>query len=515
MNKTDGQNYLRFSMDDLKLFSQASHDRNPLHLSQNYCRKTPFGQPVVFGVLCGIASISYLPKKYSYIASDISMEFFGPIFLDVDYRVEIQEKNSRFVSISVVDGSQQLLKLSIEYKEAGINEIPLRKMIDSSEYRESTRREPAIIDPSELGNEINIKGNYTPSFEAFKKLEKQYDLMDKGISVRQYSALMCCSYLTGMEMPGKEALFSQLKIEFNDLEHSWDTGFSYNVYSENYDKRFKLLKVGGSIAIKEKQYASIKLTSFVREKASLLTNHSVTDNSYTTDFLKGKVALVTGASRGLGAAIVKALVMQGCTVLVNYHRSHKEAEYLRDSFSTYKGSIVLVPGDISDISYCERLKNQLIEDYGKLDFLILNATPPLLPLWIEPTALQRIHNFLIKSISMASTPMAVFMPLLSQSDGKQVFISSSAVREATAVWPHYVAAKSAIEGLVRTSAIEYPNVQFTVARFKKLLTDLTNTPMGKKGAIHPEWAAFNLIKEISSGPGKRGEVSILEMVKDN
>ena len=168
MNKTDGQNYLRFSMDDLKLFSQASHDRNPLHLSQNYCRKTPFGQPVVFGVLCGIASISYLPKKYSYIASDISMEFFGPIFLDVDYRVEIQEKNSRFVSISVADGSQQLLKLSIEYKEAGINEIPSQKMIDSSEYRESTRREPAIIDPSELGNEINIKGNYTPSFEAFK-----------------------------------------------------------------------------------------------------------------------------------------------------------------------------------------------------------------------------------------------------------------------------------------------------------------------------------------------------------
>lgn len=510
MNKMRNQTYISFSMDDIKLFSQASHDRNPLHLSKNYSRKTPYGQPVVFGVLCGIASLGCLANRSGYIASSISMEFYAPIFLDENYRVEVQENNSLKANVNVFDGRKQLLKLSIQYKKKNINENKpnLKENDVISNEGIASRREASKLDLRDYESGISVKGRYCPSPDAFIEIKKTYNLYDKGITDSQYSALMCSSYLVGMEVPGVDALFSQVIIEFNDLEPSLHNGFSYDVQSEHFDKRFNLLRVGGFLRFDTVEYAKLSLISFVRQE-TLLNRQSIEEKISGSTLLKGKVALVTGGSRGLGSAIVQTLVLHGCTVLVNYHKSHEEAERLRKEYDN--GSIILVPGDISDLNYCEELKKEILEDYGKLDFLFLNASPALLPLWVEPDSIQRINSFLMKSFSMVSVPMATFTPLLDKIGGQLVFISSSVVQEATPDWPHYAAAKSAIEGLVRTSAIEYPNARFAIARFKRLLTDLTNTPLGRKGAKSPELAAVNLVEEITSSLTNRSEVNVLDM----
>lgn len=498
---------LCFTMEDIKHFSQISLDRNPLHISREYSRKTPYGQPVVFGVLCGIASMGFLPERSGQIVSKVIMDFYGPILLGVDYQVVLKKNHTSKVDISVYDGWREMLSLSINYLDLD-KDITQFNDYNNTEGVKAVTNISITRDLKEFEEGITVEGDYMPSLQEIKSLAQKYNLLNKGITLCQISSLMCCSYIVGMELPGTNALFSKLDIDFTDLNTTGQNSLHYNAYSENFDKRFNLLNICGCISNNDKEFARVKLSSFVRKQPSKLTDQY--NNIETSSILKGKVALVTGASRGLGSAITKSLVMRGCTVLVNYFSSHKEAEELKENLKDTEGKVVLVPGDISDLDYCEKLKDQIEKEFGKLDYLILNATPSLLPLWLEPSGLQRIHDYLIRSIKISSVPMAVFNELLSKSSGKQIFISSSAVKEATADWPHYVAAKSAIEGLVRTAALEYPDVQYSIVRFKKLLTDLTNTPMGSKGAISPDLAANELVEKINSLSGNRGEIVIFE-----
>lgn len=511
MKKVPHHNSLRITMEDIELFSQASHDRNPLHLSLSYSRRTPYGQPVVFGVLCGIASIGFTCRRLGYNASNIEMEFLGPIFTEVDYRVETLEISSDETSIGVFDGRRQLLKCSIKYKEISNNKVQSDKFSLLPINGIAPRTEAVKTIPKELVQGHNVKGSYMHSSEPFEKLAEKFELFNRGISESQYSALMCCSYLVGMELPGTDALFSELKIDFDNSDSCLDKDLYFNMELENYDKRFDLLNIIGNFTSNHKQFAKIQLVSFVRNNEQIINDSIINIDDKLSDQFTGKVAMVTGASRGLGAAITRNLVMHGCTVFVNYHQSHNEAKELKESLIGSRGTVILVPGDITDYDYCEEIMIRITEEYGKLDYLFLNATPPLLPLWLEPTAIQRIHEFILKSISMASIPMTTYLQLLAQSGGQQIFISTSAVQEATAEWPHYVAAKSAIEGMLRAAALEYPKVKFNITRFNRILTDLTNTPMGRKGAMSPEAAAYQLVSAIASPLNERGKVTILDI----
>ena len=66
---------LRFRWEDIKAFSRASGDRNPLHLSESYARRSPFGRPVVFGVLGGLHCLRHFPKRPGRRAVEIAMTF--------------------------------------------------------------------------------------------------------------------------------------------------------------------------------------------------------------------------------------------------------------------------------------------------------------------------------------------------------------------------------------------------------------------------------------------------------
>ena len=76
---------LRFETGDLDLFSQASHDRNPLHLSETYARKTPFGERVVFGVLGALCCLAERDTFQDCALSSIDVHFVEPIFVGTDY----------------------------------------------------------------------------------------------------------------------------------------------------------------------------------------------------------------------------------------------------------------------------------------------------------------------------------------------------------------------------------------------------------------------------------------------
>ncbi len=89
--------------------------------------------------------------------------------------------------------------------------------------------------------------------------------------------------------------------------------------------------------------------------------------------LEGKVAVVTGASKGIGAGIAKALAEEGATVVVNYSSSRQDAERVVAQISARAGKAIAVQGDVSKRADIERLFSEVKSRFGRIDILVNNA----------------------------------------------------------------------------------------------------------------------------------------------
>jgi NAD(P)-dependent dehydrogenase (short-subunit alcohol dehydrogenase family) len=170
--------------------------------------------------------------------------------------------------------------------------------------------------------------------------------------------------------------------------------------------------------------------------------------------LSGRIALVTGASRGIGYATALALAKAGAHVIA-IARTVGGLEELDDAVVAAGGTATLVPVDLKDCDAVDRLAPALQERYGRLDVLVGNAgmlgslspIPHVEPKdWDEAIAVNVTANFrLVRALD----------PLLRASDaGRLVFITAGVASTPRAYWGPYAITKAALEALVRTYAAE-------------------------------------------------------------
>lgn len=173
--------------------------------------------------------------------------------------------------------------------------------------------------------------------------------------------------------------------------------------------------------------------------------------------LASRIALVTGASRGIGRAVALDLARAGAHV-VALARTQGALEELDDAIGAIGGQATLVPCDLADFDAIDRLGAKLFERWGKLDILIGNAgiLGPLSPLahvdpaqWEKVLAINVTANWrLLRSLDL----------LLRTSDaGRCVFITSGAAHRIKPYWGPYAVAKAALNALARTYAAETAN----------------------------------------------------------
>src|ERR1700754_4256747 len=181
--------------------------------------------------------------------------------------------------------------------------------------------------------------------------------------------------------------------------------------------------------------------------------------------LASRIALVTGASRGIGYATALALAKAGAHI-VAVARTQGGLEELDDAIRKDGGSATLVPLNLTDFDGIARLGAALHERHGKMDILVGNAgiAGPSSPLghielkpWNEVIAVNVTANFqLIRCME----------PLLKQSDaGRAVFVTSGTASRANAYLGPYAASKAAIEALARVWANETASTPLRVNLF--------------------------------------------------
>src|SRR5205085_4887261 len=117
-----GDRKLRFSPDDLELFSSASHDRNPLHMSADYARKTPYGNCVVFGVLGGVACRGALNGRPGFHLSSITLEFISLMFAGTGYRIKTNDDGPRTATAKIYEGRLLMLEMTATFDEWPMSE---------------------------------------------------------------------------------------------------------------------------------------------------------------------------------------------------------------------------------------------------------------------------------------------------------------------------------------------------------------------------------------------------------
>ncbi|MFL6819868.1 MAG: SDR family NAD(P)-dependent oxidoreductase [Bradyrhizobium sp.] len=181
-----------------------------------------------------------------------------------------------------------------------------------------------------------------------------------------------------------------------------------------------------------------------------------------SDGLGGRTALITGGSRGIGAAISRRLAEAGAAIAINYRERAEPAESLADELRKQGATVVTVPADVSQTDDVRKMVQVVTSELGGIDVLVNNAgiaiTRGIDNLSEADFDLTIAVN--LKSVFLCT--QAVLPMMRAKNWGRIINISSGAARGAGAIGPHYNASKAAVEGLTRGYAARLVTEGITV-----------------------------------------------------
>ena len=192
--------------------------------------------------------------------------------------------------------------------------------------------------------------------------------------------------------------------------------------------------------------------------------------------LENKVAIVTGASRGIGRAIALELASQGAKVVVNYASSSTAADEVVSEITSKGGGAIAIQADVSQQEQVEALFNTTLEKFQRLDILVNNAgiTRDTLLLRMKPEDWQAVINLNLTGVFLCTRAASKVM--LKQRSGRIINIASVAGQMGNPGQANYSAAKAGVIGFTKTVAKELASRGITVNAVAPgfIATDMTS-----------------------------------------
>ena len=170
--------------------------------------------------------------------------------------------------------------------------------------------------------------------------------------------------------------------------------------------------------------------------------------------LDGKIALVTGASRGIGRAIALTLAEQGAVVGINYAGNVKAAEEVKQQIEAAGGKAMLLQADVADAQAAEEMIKKVVGEFGRLDILVNNAgiTRDGLLMRMKEADWDDVLSTNLKGVFNCTK--AATKPMMKQRSGRIVNMASVVGLTGNAGQANYAAAKAGVIGFSKTAAKE-------------------------------------------------------------
>ncbi|KIY21650.1 3-oxoacyl-[acyl-carrier-protein] reductase [Mesobacillus subterraneus] len=192
--------------------------------------------------------------------------------------------------------------------------------------------------------------------------------------------------------------------------------------------------------------------------------------------LVGKAAIVTGASRGIGREIALELAREGASVAVNYAGSEAKALEVVDEIKAMGRDAFVIQADVSSADSVTNMVKEAVERFGKLDILVNNAgiTKDNLLMRMKESEWDDVININLKGVFLCTK--AVTRQMMKQRSGRIINISSIVGVSGNPGQANYVAAKSGVIGLTKTTAKELSSRGITVNAIAPgfITTDMTD-----------------------------------------
>jgi 3-oxoacyl-[acyl-carrier protein] reductase len=204
--------------------------------------------------------------------------------------------------------------------------------------------------------------------------------------------------------------------------------------------------------------------------------------------LGGRVAIVTGASRGIGRAVAERLAQNGADIVVNYLRDEGAAEEVKASVESFGARALKCRADVARAEEAEGLVEKALEHFGRVDFLICNAG-----VW-EGAPIEELDEALwdrVIDVNLKGTwaICRAAIPSMRRSGfGRIVFVSSTAGQRGEAGYANYAASKGGQIALMKSLAAE-------------LAADRINV-----NAVAPGWVLTEMTAEVFSNPEVRRQI---------
>jgi NAD(P)-dependent dehydrogenase (short-subunit alcohol dehydrogenase family) len=464
---------VQFEPQHLEAFVRLSHDRNPLHCDAEYARRTPHGRVVLHGMAAVLTLLGRWAGGRRLALSTLRCRFLKPVYLGEPYAVQTTERGDE-VTLKLLKG--QSARAEVKFRFTAVSEHPRRTAQPFEPLREAADVALDAVGP--LGRVPYACGDDGAFFQLAGVLAPS-----------QLDALAGASYLVGMVSPGRQALFSELELELGAPSAE---PFSFDIPSVELDARFNQFRLSG---------AGVGLQKFVatafRRPLPLDPSEQELREAFASlgKPFAGKVALVTGASRGFGAALAQGLALGGARLLLHHASGGAAAEKVRAQLAAMGAEAAVLRADLTRADDCARLAKQA----GALDLLVQSAAGP-----IEAEAFfdQSADEFLAQLQRATTLDLRALHALVPwvKPEGICLYVSSAFTQTPEPRFAHYVAAKSATEGLIRALSAELKAPRFAIVRPPRMLTDQTNLPYQRAAPASALTIARGVLERLAEIP---------------
>lgn len=442
------QKQKKFNIIDQKLFSSLSNDFNPIHLDQNYLRRTIFNNLVVHGIhllLWSINKVKFDEFPFRYI-NEVRSTFKKAIYVGDQIIFKYIKISNSQLEIHVFRKKVLMAKFILFFCKIEPKILNTKKDLITNSFR----KKPKFMTKKSISNfKIELHNNSVKM-----DINNLFPSISSLLYGEQISSLLMCSYIVGMECPGLNSIFSSLKLRWDMLSNE-----KISFFTKSFDNRLPLVNIkilGTGI---NGEIVSIIRPKIINQPNLISLRKFVKPN----DFINVR-ALVIGGSRGLGEVCAKLLILGGAKVFLTFNSGKEEIEKLANNLN---------------INFCKYdiLSEEKLELPWQPTHLLYFASPKVLPETKDRNlnALKDLYNkFYVIGLNK------IFKLIDSKNKLNVLYPSTIFLDNPNQNFKIYSKAKLKGEKLCQQIMNSHKNIKIYFPRFESLKTDLTSSFFQKK-----------------------------------